>query len=1267
MSMFRKVLLTIGLLLVAHVAIFAQGTIKGTVVDDDSGEGVPMAKVVVKQNGQIVQGATTDFDGLFTMKAMPVGKYDIEVSASTYVTHKRTGVDVKASGFTIVNVNLKSQAKTLEAVEIVQDRTKIIDIGDASSGQTVSSEDIKKMAGQSVDAIVATMGGVGYNDGGTSTARGEEGMVQYQGNVRRRSSVSVPKEAIASIQVILGGTPASMGETVGGAQIITLIPPSTSFNGLLKYETYADYRNWHRLTTYLTGPMIKHKKTNEDGSTTESTLLGFRFTGQASFTDWGAHRARGYEYQVVDDNKVMELEQNPLSYNPVTRAIDYAGEHLYSSDFVSIKRPTANNYYASADRAANFRSFSAGGQLALVLRLGDNATLDFTTEGSWSKSASASISPLNMTRGANGVSESKFCNFMIDFTQRFPDAEADAKATEAEAKSAKAISNVMWNFSLNYEHSVALSYNEVFGKDLNNVMRYGHIGTFYTTQERSYQLGSYDLNGVSQNAMIQNSWREIVDMDKFEPSPWNPILANYTLQLMGIDDLRPYLYNFDIIRLFKGLINGLAPSSIYGIYSNVGVQTSSYAKSQSDNFYGQIKAAATLFGKHDIEIGFQYDQINSGYYGLDAYSLWTLMRQNVNAHISQLDFSNPITHEEDGMLYVDYDRLVGGGQTAIDVSMRTALGAADNEWIDIDRYDPDWFASAAQSLGYNNVLGMFSSSDLFNSYNTVVSYYGYDHTGARYTGRNWNLDDFFDPVSMGHPNYNYRPLFSPIYMAGYVQDKFYFQDLIFNVGVRVDYYDGNQYVLKDPYLLYDSYTVGDLRNSDILYNTGLAGNAFANAAQDDWVVYVDDAGAVTPTIRGYRYGGVWYDANGVEVSSPSQIAGESGKPTPFRTAEGQTTATLGNGSGNKVSSNAFEDYKPQIVVMPRIAFSFPVGESAQFKASYDIIARRPSSGWQADYFSYLYMTQVSTINNPNLKPERITNYELGFEQALSKTSAVGVTAYYKETRDLIQLVQYAGADPNQNYYSYDNLDFKTTKGFTFSYNMRATGRVRLNANYTLQYAEGTGLSSTTMSELIKEGYTTLKMLNPIDDDRRHEFKANLDYRFGEKDGWKREKAKKNKESGEMEKVTTYPLQNLGFNVTAVAQSGRPYTRAFSSLQNTIVGSYNGARLPWSFFVDAQVDKTWLIKVKKAKGGFRPTRLNAALVVTNVFDIRNVRNVYAVTGSATDDGYLSDPATQAIINSYLDPQSFRDLYTIMRNTNWYYSTPRTIRLILSYNF
>lgn len=1263
--MFRKVLLTIGLLLLANAALLAQGTLKGTVTDSKTGEPIGMANVLVKQNGQLITGSQTDFDGIYTVKALPVGKYDVEVSYVGYKTFLNTGVDLRASGFTVVNVSLNSSAVTIDVVEIKEARNPIIQMGEASSGTTMSSSDIERMPATNVDAIVAAVGGVGYSDGGTSTARGEDGMVTMQNGVRKRTGINVPKEAIASIQVILGGTPASIGEAVGGTQVITLKPPESQFHGMVKDEAYLDYRLYDRFTLYLTGPLLKKKETLPDGGQRETTFLGFRFTTQASFSKFGYRRAKEGRYQVVKDSKVQELENTPIIYDPENGRINYAAEYLGKNDFVTITRPTAKNYYASANRAADFASYSAAGMATLMFRFSDYTNLELTGEYTFSKGASTDISyfPFNLTRAANGTSEGYSYAITAEFSQRFPDEKIEANSAESAAKSAKAITNVMWNASLMFNRSVSRNYNSNFG---DHIFEYGHIGVFTTEKKRSYELHSdYNLNGTPTTAYVQNSWQD--NVTSFTPSEYNPILANYTTQVYNIWDQisAGSTITFDDIRYYKGLINGGSPSSIYGLFSNVGIQNTTYAKSDVNYYYGQIKAAATVKGNHDIELGFQYDQSTTSAYSLGAYSLWTIMRQQANAHITQLNIDDPhVTYDENGTIYVNYNRLVGGGQTTFDESMRSKLGAEAYTWLDIDRYTPEWYEQ-------NGGMNMFSASDLFNSGNTYVSYYGYDHTGARYKNTNWSLDDFFDPEGQGHKKYQYLPSFSPIYMAGYIQDKFYLNDLIFNVGVRVDRFDGNQMVLKDPYLLYDSYTVGDLENSSVSYNTTLGTDdnnnpIFPNNAESDWVVYVQDASAGTPTIVGYRSGSTWYDVNGVELSSP--VSSAAGRPTPFRTTKGQTTATEGNASGNKVSSEAFEDYNPQVVVMPRLAFSFPVGEKSQFKASYDIIARRPSSGWQADYLSYLYMTQISTISNPNLKPERITNYELGFQQALNEKTAISISAYYKETRDLIQLVQYAGADPNPNYYSYDNIDFKTTKGFTIAYDLRQSQNIRINANYTLQYAEGTGLSTTTMSELIKEGYTTLKMLNPISDDRRHEFKANIDYRFEDGKGPAFNYKKKNKETGEIQRATSHPLQNFGVNLMAIAQSGRPYTKAFSNVQNTIVGSYRGARLPWSFYINAIVDKTWPINVTKKNGGFRKTFLNASLNITNLFDTRNVLGVFSVTGNPTDNGYLTDPATQAEINAYLDPQSYRDMYTIyLNNSYWNYSTPRTIILALTYSF
>ena len=1254
MRMFRKVLLTLGLLLVAEFAALAQGTMKGTVVDAKTKEPMPMVNVIAKQDGKQVLVGVTDFDGEFTIKPLPVGKYDVEVRFVGYTTYVREGVNVTASGFTVVNIEMTTASQMMDEVTIVEQKVPVIEIGTPESGSRLSSDDIAKMPATSVDGIVAAVGGVGYSDGGSGTARGESGMVTMQGNVRKRTGVSVPKEAIAEIQVILGGTPASIGEAIGGTQVITLKPPTSQFKGMVRWEGYLDYRLYNTLMVYLTGPVIKKNIKRDDGSSLERTLVGFRFTGQASYEKSPFYRVKSHRYQIVNDDLVRQLEQNPLSYDPVNRVINYAAEtDLRASDFHEITRLTKKDFNGDASRVPNLQYYAVAMEGALDFRFSDYATLTVTGEFSASHSPSASLSPLNMPLSGSMVSEAKNMVLTVDFTQRFRDAEA---SNEDEAKSSSAIKNVMYNITGMVNRYTAKSYNENFGNSLDDVFKYGYIGQFITEKVPTYESQLYDYGGVSQWAMVQNNWYDNVTYVPGSGSQYNPILANYNEQLFTseeLSDLRPYLTTIDYIRGFKGLFNGDSPSSIYSLISNVGVQSASYAHAQNDYLYLQAKASADIFG-HEIEIGFQYDQMWQSSYSLAAYSLWTLMRQNANRHILQMDLDNPIEERRGSQLYVSYNRLLNAEQqTPFDAAFRDYLGLGATEWMDIDRYKPEDFVAAGG-------IEMFSANELFNSGNAYVSYIGYDHTGKKYNGANWTLEEFFNPTDT---KYQYLPSFSPIYMAGYIQDKFFFQDLIFNVGVRVDYFDGNQYVMKDPYLLYSSYTVGDLRAGRATY--GYNGEIYSGAG-DDWTPYVNQVPDVdnqtAPNIVGYRDpNGVWYDANGVEVSSPSAVNGVSGKPTPYRNDAGQQSVN----DGKVHVDGVFEPYKPQIVAMPRIAFSFPIGDKSQFKASYDIIARRPSSGWEASYLSYLYMSQISSISNPNLKPERITNYELGFQQALNNTSAISISAYYKETRDLIQLIQYNGADPNPNYYSYDNKDFRTIKGVTLAYDLRQTKNIRVNANYTLQYAEGTGLSSSTMTELIKEGYTTLKMLNPISDDRRHEFKANVDFRYagGPKYNGPVITRVVTDSTGQKRKKEVKLLENFGINFMAVAQSGRPYTKAFSNSQSTIVGGYRGARLPWGFYFNIIADKVWPVKVGK-----RDTYITAAVTVNNLFDIRNIVGVFSVTGNPEDNGYLTDPESQRVINSYMDPQAYRDIYTItLRNGTWNYSSPRTIKLSLSYNF
>ena len=78
--------------------------------------------------------------------------------------------------------------------------------------------------------------------------------------------------------------------------------------------------------------------------------------------------------------------------------------------------------------------------------------------------------------------------------------------------------------------------------------------------------------------------------------------------------------------------------------------------------------------------------------------------------------------------------------------------------------------------------------------------------------------------------------------------------------------------------------------------------------------------------------------------------------------------------------NAFEDYTPQINVMPRIAFSFPISDEALFFAHYDVLTKRPTTANRLDPLDYFYLQtgNISRVNNPNLQPEKTIDYEAWF-------------------------------------------------------------------------------------------------------------------------------------------------------------------------------------------------------------------------------------------------------------------------------------------------
>ena len=351
--------------------------------------------------------------------------------------------------------------------------------------------------------------------------------------------------------------------------------------------------------------------------------------------------------------------------------------------------------------------------------------------------------------------------------------------------------------------------------------------------------------------------------------------------------------------------------------------------------------------------------------------------------------------------------------------------------------------------------------------------------------------------------------------------------------------------------------------------------------------------------------------------------------------------------------------------LSRAMFSMPRLPS---DASIDL---RPSSSYFITPLTYYYFNDISgAIANPNLKPMQTVDYELGFTQKINNTSSFTITAYYREIRNMIQMYRLTGAYP-KDYTSYSNLDFGTTKGLTAEYDLRRTKNIRIRANYTLQYANMTGASTSTAAALINAGVPNLRSTFPTGFDRRHALSLTVDYRFGS--GKKYDGPVINRE-----KSGKSPLQilaNAGVAMTVTGGSGAPYTASrtvispISGGASLLEGTYFGSRMPASFKIDLRVDKDFYFNLggnKEGKAG-REAFVNVYVNITNLLNSKNILNVYNATGNPDDDGYLTSSKYAQEINNQLDPQAFIDMYRIYVNNGGYYSTPRQIKIGASFNF
>ena len=1251
--MLKKVYLTLLFAVISLTLVYSQAgnaSLTGIIKDKKSGETLPFINIVIKNGATQVAGGATDFDGKYNLKPIVPGTYDVEISSVGYKKMRQTGVVIKGNIINFLDIKLDPTSVDIDEVEIVAYKVPLITKDGGANQTTVTREEIRNMSARNATAIIATVGGVQTATNGDVSVRGAraENTFTYIDGVKVRGSANLPKASLEEVSVITGGIPANFGDATGGiVRITTRGASSTFFGGFdllssgfkgadgkgLGLDAYAN----NQVEGYISGPLLSKK---DSAGNKVKPLLGFFISGNyRNILDNRPSAVGNYKIK----KEVLEgLIKNPVSYSNVEIG---QGEDPNSSNGRillngSPVNPLTFDNIRTFDVLPNVNTLKDGdweklpakqnsGQKAysLTTKLNVNTTptvnLSFGGTFDYSNQFQYNFDNALLNSDNNQRRTDYTWRGFGSFTQRFLNDETDSNAT---------VKNAFYTIMVDYTQRKLRDQDD---SHRDNFFDYGYVGKFDQIQLPFYTFldsfgGAYFHDGFNQYDV------------QFTPSDVNADLSAITNSLFEL-----YKQNGIPIRNLNtvdasALLNGIAPPNVYEIWRNFGSQSNAYQLFDQNQFRITSSGSGDI-KNHAVTVGFEFEQLTERGFNLSPVRLWSTARLLVNNHINNLD-KTEIASEQyiDGNTYYTYNRVVElASQASFDRNLRTSLGLdpSGSDFLYLDALSPDQLD-----------LSFFNPDELFNGgQNPLVGYYGYDYKGKK-TSSKPSFDDFFNEVDENGNKTRAIGAFEPIYISGYLMDKFSFDDIIFNIGLRIDRFDANQSVLKDQYVLGETYTAGSNPKNFVIPSN----------IKDDYVVYTNSTENPT-TLKGFRNGSTWYNAEGIEVEDPSVLRGDEGI-APYLVNESETRTNL--------NSKSFKDYTPQVIFMPRIAFSFPISDQAVFSAHYDVLTQRPENNNRLDPINYLFITSLSGnatdfVSNPALKPTRTTDYELGFQQMISKSSSLKIAGFYRELKDMIQALTLIEAWPT-TYTTFGNIDFGTIKGLTLSYDMRRTNNITLRASYTLQFANATGSSSTTGINLARSGEPNLRIVNPTDQDQRHQFLATIDYRYGSGSDY-------NGPVWGGKQV----FSNAGVNLIGNLGSGSPYSGQRLANQAAFItgaanprldGSINGSRLPSQFTLNLQMDKSFELKVGKDKiNETKIANLNAYLLVNNLLNTLNIVDVYRYTGSATDDGFLSDPASQSIINATLNPSSFRELYQLKQNNPFNYGNPRTIQLGLRLDF
>ncbi len=1227
---------------------FAQGAyaqnsaeIKGIIQDSLTGELLIEANVILLQNGTMITGTKTDKEGEYYLSGIAPGSYVLKVSFTGYGSQERL-VHIKGGQGNKADFKLGMVAFVIEIPDPkygTRPKDTAIKI-DIVGPPPLSREILIELPVTTIPDRINTQPGT-YKIGNQISIKGARPSATgfYLGTMPLISRLNFSSYSLAQFGVVLGGVSPEYGDFVGGAVVQSLVAvnPKAYFSAEVISSSLFDKFHYSQVDVNFGGPLITKTVKNQDY---KRMILGYHMNLNLLYQYDPNPSAIGI--WKVKDGSLKAIEEKPIT--PASSGSGYVptAEFLTFADLEKVQ---------SRDNADESDLMWLG---KLEFRPITNLSIEAAAIVDRRSGKIAPFSNQLLNSAANPVSTNWSVISYLNLEHNLL-----AKMSENKVRNSQ-LRRMKYSISLQYQGV----WNRTEDQELkDDYFRYGYVGQYNAYRAPVYQFTGDEGPSGRSIPIIQNGdtvWvKNYYEMQGFSDTlitfdrsrTANPLLANYSTTYF---DMAGTVRNFGQLNSDGGaVLNGNNPIGIYSnMWNNVGALmvgssiNSGVGRSQTEQFSMSVQGELTK-GIHTAKVGVYFEQRVSRAYSVNAMNLWTLMFQSANEGL-QIDRSNPILHYNENGQFMDsvsYRETFTENQSEFSKRLRERLIAKGYRDVYGNPITPDSYVNVHGLNPDDLSLDLFTADELLGSggNNQYVSYFGYDHLGRK-SRKNPSVGDF-----LSDPENRSIGAFRPIYAAMYLQDVIEIRDLIIRLGVRIERFDANIPVLKDPYSLYPIRQAGEVME--------LNGQAVSHPAGvgNDFLVYVDDIKNPT-NIVGYRNGNQWYNEDGLLINDPGQLT--------QKTRSGLIQPYLVDQKEEQLTANSFKDFEAKVMVLPRFSVDFPISSEARFFAYYDVLAQRPSNIFTPiDEYAFLRFNPTKVLNNPDLKPQITTDYEIGFRQLLTRSSSISLTASYREQRNMIQLVRYYQAYP-VSYISYGNIDLSTIKGFRTEYLLQRK-HFMLNSSYSYQIAEGTGSGTNSQGTLISAGQPNLRNLFPLSFDIRHNIKLTFIQNFGNGKDY-RGPVIRNKRI----------LENAGISLTLNAYSGLPFTATTIATpdaqtgiasRSPLKGTPNGSRTPWSFNNNINLYRGFPVTLGKRDGVAIDGIFTITVWMENFLNIRNIEAVHAYSGTADTDGYLNSANGKSAIEAATNAQSFVDLYNTALANPGYYGLPRRTRLSLQLTF